>query len=119
MNVLLFILGAIFFIFCFCFFLKRFYILMAFKHVYIPLYEDEKHLFKNNMPLIIMRNQKRKIRFLIISIIAISLFFNYYTFGIIISSFILSFIVSRLTFNARLYEQNFIEAFKDYLAWFT
>lgn len=114
MKIITIVVGILFFICCLTFFLKRLYILMAINRVRIPLYIEQKELFCNNMPLITMKNQRKVIRFTILIVSIASLFFGY-AFYIILTSLLVAFIISRLTFNSRVWEQNFIEDYKEYL----
>lgn len=114
MKILAIFFGIVFFIFCFNYFLRCLYILLAINRVRIPLYEDQKKLFRNNMPLIVMKNQRRKIRFIILLFIIISYFFGY-SFYIAVSSLFLAFLFSRISFNSIIWEQSFIEDYKEYL----
>lgn len=112
MKIILIILGILLFIFCLITFLRMFYILMSINKVKIPLYINQQEIFNTNMPLIIMKNQRNKIRIALLLILIVSLFLGY-SFYIIIASFITAFIISRLTFNARIWEQNFIDELKE------
>lgn len=114
MKILAIFFGIIFFVFCFTYFLRNLYLLMAINKVRIPLYKDEKELFRNNMPLIIMKNQRRKIRIIILLFIIISYFFGY-SFYIVVSSLFLAFLFSRISFNSMIWEQSFMEDYKEYL----
>ena len=115
--IFLVIISIIYFLSLLIFFMKKWYMILAIRHVYIPDFIYSRDEFISDQPLKILRIRRNKMIIFNILIIILMFMFFYgtYSFYITLLSFILSYIFCVFTFNRRIFENEIFSIFSDYL----